>query len=108
MRAPDAFWVSKAMTAVRHPDHPGAGVLVRLGSGAVIFIPTGLLSARPTVTNENTPAVCSADCLRVMTGVPQGCREDFPTVVMTAVHLKPDLKGGSGVFAMAVKRCVFL
>ena len=90
------------MTADRLPGLR-AGASDHLASGVGIFIRTARRLDRPMVTKGRLLAVFSADCLRVMTGG----REGLPTVVTTAVHLELDLKGGSGVFVMADKRCVF-
>jgi hypothetical protein len=109
MRAPDACWALKAMTAGRLPVLlRRAGVSAHLENDAGIFIRTVRRSDRPMVTNGKCQGVCSADCRPVTTGVRLECLADFPTAVMTAVHLKRDLRAGSGVFVMAVKKCVFL
>ena len=111
MRAPAVFWVSKATTAaVRLPVLLGrVDVSALSASAGVIFIRTGRRLVRPMVTNSNTLVVSSVDCRLAMTDVLPGYREDSQAAAMTAVHHhhKLDLPEGSGVFAMAVNRCVF-
>jgi hypothetical protein len=97
------------MTADRLPVHLlvllHAGDSVHSVSGAGIFIRTARRSDRPMVTNRRPHR--GADCLQVTTGVALDCLADLPAAVTTAVHLKPDLRAGSGVFAMGDKRCAF-
>jgi hypothetical protein len=111
MRAPDACWGLRAMTAARLLVHLPvllhAGDSVHSVSGAGIFIRTARPSDRPMVTSRRPPAESSADCLQGTTAVALDCLADLPAAVTTAVHLKPDLRAGSGVFAMADKRCAF-
>jgi len=107
MRARDACWAWKATTAVLLPARR-VGDSVRSGNGAGIFIRTALRLDRPMVTKGACPAVCSADCPRVMTVVPPAYVAGLRAVVTIAVlHLELDLKGGSGVFVMADNKCVF-
>jgi len=75
--------------------------------GAGIFIRTARQWDRPTVTSSRFPAVSNADCLRGMTAARPARPADLPAAVTTAVHLRLDLKEGSGVFEMADNRCVF-
>ena len=94
------------MTAGRRQAHLHAGASDHLVTGAGIFIRMVPPLDRPMVT-RGTRALHSAACLRVTTGGRLAHPEVIPTVVTTAVHLKLDLKEGSGVFVMADKRCAF-
>jgi hypothetical protein len=110
MRARDVLWVLKAMTVVPLPVlRPGPGGVSALSASAgVIFIRMGRRWVRPMVTSSNTLAVSSVDCRLVMTDVLPERREGSQAGVMTVVHdQKVDLRGGSGVFAMAADRCAF-
>ena len=107
MRAPDACWGLKVMTAARRRVLvlPRAGDSDPSASGEGIFIRMLRRSGRPMVTNRRPPR--RADCPQATTGVVLDCLADLPAAVTTAVHLKPDLPEGSGVFAMADNRCAF-